>query len=123
MRAGCGTDSLWSASLKPLWSTRTGLTFLKFLRRHYNYGKGAYRFRVQLASTEGGAVKLEPPAFYWRLLRSPFRKGLGFRAALMALLVLISQLASALGFLSEWRSSMAESKKPGTPQMSEGHRP
>jgi GT2 family glycosyltransferase len=82
----------------------------EFWRRHYNYGKGAYRFRAQSASREGGAVKLEPPAFYWQLFRCPFSKGVGVRAALTAFLVLISQLASALGFLSERRGSKGQNQ-------------
>jgi GT2 family glycosyltransferase len=95
----------------------------EFYRRHYNYGKGAYRFRAQSASREGEAVKLEPSAFYWQLLRSPFVKGFGARAALIAFLVLVSQLASALGFFAEWRGSKGESRQLGDPSSSERYRP
>jgi GT2 family glycosyltransferase len=76
-----------------------------FWRRHYGYGKGAYHFRAQSASRNGKTIRLERPAFYWRLLCSPFRSGFGARAALIAILVMISQIASAAGFLSERRNS------------------
>ncbi len=94
-----------------------------FWRRHFNYGKGAYRFRARSASREGEAVKLEPLAFYWLLLCFPFSKGFGVKTTLTAFLVLISQLASALGFLSEWRGSKGESRKPGAPSNSGRYRP
>ena len=76
--------------------------FWKFCRRHYHYGEGAYRFRRQQALEESAPLRLEGQGFYRRLLRSPFAQAPLPRATLTAALVLISQIASALGFVREF---------------------
>ena len=69
---------------------------------HYHYGEGAYRFRRQQALEESAPLRLEGQGFYRRLLRSPFAQAPLPRATLTAVLVLISQIASALGFVREF---------------------
>jgi hypothetical protein len=75
----------------------------RFWRRHYEFGKGAYQFRGRHLRTSAGTIRIEPPAFYWRLLWAPFARGFGRRAVQLSLLVGLSQFASALGFLSARR--------------------
>jgi GT2 family glycosyltransferase len=72
----------------------------RFWRRHYDFGKGAYQFRGRHSKTSAGRIRLEPPAFYWRLLWAPFARGFSLHAVQLSLLVGLSQFASALGFLS-----------------------
>ena len=69
---------------------------LRFWRRHYGYGRGAFRFRRTHVPT------LEPAAFYWRMLTQAWRDSPGGRGVALGLLVLLSQVASALGYTAEW---------------------
>lgn len=68
------------------------LTLRTFCRRQFRYGRGAYRFH---RGTPAGRP-LERPQFYAGLLRRGFEQGPG-----VALLVVGSQAAVALGFLVE----------------------
>ena len=79
------------------------MTFPGFWKRHVLYGKGAYRFRKIKAERTNTAIRLEPLAFYGALVTAPFREGFHFWTLWISLLVVISQVASTVGFLSEWR--------------------
>jgi len=68
---------------------RQALTLWGFLRRQVRYGEGAYRFRRR----DGGPARLERPTFYAALLRRSFA-----RSFTVGLLVLLAQVATALGF-------------------------
>jgi GT2 family glycosyltransferase len=72
----------------------------RFWRRHYHFGKGAFQFRSGHTKDSRGHIRMEPSAFYRRLLSAPFAEGFSVRAAGQSLLVLLSQIASAAGFLS-----------------------
>jgi len=74
-----------------------------FLRRHYHYGKGAYRFRTLQAKYRKRRMELEPSVFYWQLIRHPLAKHAGMRGVGISFLVAVSQIASFLGFLAERR--------------------
>lgn len=66
-----------------------------FLRQHVNYGRGAYRFRRR----RGLGLRPERPSFYLGLVAqrpAPGARGLAVRA-----LLLVSQAATAVGFLRE----------------------
>jgi len=69
---------------------------LRFWRRHYGYGRGAFRFR------SSHLPRLEPGAFYWSMLTQAWRESPGERGVALGLLVLLSQVASALGYAAEW---------------------
>jgi len=71
----------------------------KFLRRHFGYGRGAYRFHRLCAEREQHGLRLAPSRFYLALFRHPLAHGLGLRALDMEALVALSQLASAAGFV------------------------
>ena len=68
-----------------------------FCRQHFNYGRGAARFH-QLSPQ-----RTEPLSFYVNLVRHPLRTGLSTRGWRQAMLMGISQLAVAGGFLWEAR--------------------
>jgi glycosyltransferase involved in cell wall biosynthesis len=76
-------------------------TLRSFLRQQVRYGRGAYRFR-----TWGADRGLEPPTFYARLIRRGFDRG-----ATVGLLVCVAQIATAIGFISEWGASRAATPK------------
>lgn len=88
-----------------------------FVRRHFHYGRGAYRFRALDVIDSATQVRLEPQSFYWRLLTYPFNCARWPRAVVLTGLVIVSQVASTLGFLAERFST---SKSTGGTQSSIG---
>ena len=85
------------------------LSFVKFWRQQFNYGRGAWLFRRLTAETGQRNVTLEPVKFYLDLVRYPLKQGLNWRAVELALLVCISQMAVASGFFLE-RSQAARGR-------------
>jgi len=83
------------------------LTLRTFLRQHFNYGRGAFRFRQARAQRARGRIRLEPFSFYLNLLLYPFSQVQGRRALLVAALLGVSQWANATGFLWEWTNRIA----------------
>jgi GT2 family glycosyltransferase len=77
------------------------LSVAGFLRKHFEYGRGAFRFRHARARRHADRVRLEPPRFYAGLVVAPFRYGREPRSALLAALLVVSQLANAAGFFVE----------------------
>lgn len=71
-----------------------------FVRQHFAYGRGAHTFRVR-HTRRRGRVRVEPLAFYTALLRYPFRRAGAWRAARLAALMGLSQVANAAGFFWE----------------------
>jgi len=77
----------------------------RFWRRHYAFGEGAYRFRNRHTRSPHDLIRLEPPAFYRRLAFGPLERWMGAKGVAIAALVVVSQLASALGFLAARRAA------------------
>lgn len=78
------------------------LTFRSFWRQHFNYGRGAFRFRAGRARQSRQRLRFESAAFYWNLIAYPFRvAGRRPEKVFILGLFLISQLATALGFMRE----------------------
>jgi glycosyltransferase involved in cell wall biosynthesis len=80
------------------------LTFRTFLRQHFNYGRGAFRFHKARARRDSGRSIVEVK-FYLNLLsllRDPISQVPGRRALLLATLLVVWQIANTLGFLWEW---------------------
>ena len=77
------------------------LTFRTFWRQHYDYGRGAFRFRRAGARRREQRMRLEPLAFYLNLLRYPLSHSCGVHALSLAALLLVSQGATTAGFLRE----------------------
>ena len=73
------------------------LTLRKFWRQHFQYGQAAFYFHRQRARR----VELEPPAFYLRPLRYPFSHGPGIAGLRLAMLLGLSQAATAAGYYSK----------------------
>ncbi|MCI0416177.1 glycosyltransferase [bacterium] len=70
-----------------------------FWKKHFNYGYGAALLHDILKERNGASIPVEPPSFYWDLLRHPSRQGAS-RSAILAALVAISQIANASGYFS-----------------------
>jgi hypothetical protein len=77
------------------------LTFRTFWRQHFHYGCGAFRFRQARAQRACGRIRLEPLSFYLNLLRHPFSQAQGQQVLLLVALLMVSQVANAVGFLCE----------------------
>jgi GT2 family glycosyltransferase len=77
------------------------LTFRTFLRQHFHYGRGAFCFHQIRARRGQHSFKMEPPVFYFNMLRYPFVNGQGVKALILMLLLVVTQLANAAGFFWE----------------------
>ena len=77
------------------------LTVRRFLRQHYNYGRGAYCYRRVHAARGGPVVGFERWRFYLDLVRYPLSaKGIDKRGR-VTLLMFATQVANATGFFAE----------------------
>jgi GT2 family glycosyltransferase len=77
------------------------LSLKRFWRQHFNYGRGAYCFHQIKAKRKGGQVKVEPFQFYQKLLTYPMAHSTGLRPLPLSGLMLLSQVANAVGFFWE----------------------
>ena len=77
------------------------LTFRSFWKQHFNYGRGAFRFHKTRARGSQRPVVLETKAFYLGIFRYPFLQTRGRRALQLAMLLAMSQGATATGMLWE----------------------
>jgi GT2 family glycosyltransferase len=76
------------------------LTFRKFLKQHFNYGRGAFLFQQARVQREWGRVKVDPK-FYFHLFRYPFLQRGCRRVLLFETLLVASYMAYTAGFLWE----------------------
>ncbi len=73
-----------------------------YLRQHFRYGRGAFRFHRSRGARGAGARQLEPLGFYTGLVRAPFAAGEPReRALLLSVLLAVSQGAHAAGYVWE----------------------
>jgi glycosyltransferase involved in cell wall biosynthesis len=77
------------------------LTLYQFWRQHLNYGRGGYRFHQLRYRRGGGSVRIEPLRFYNGMLSLPFGRVSFPRALAIDVLMAISQIANATGFMWE----------------------
>jgi len=76
------------------------LTFSSFLKQHYRYGQGAFRFHRARARRRAERLRLEPVNFYLGMLRAPSRSN-SPRPIRESALTVASQAASFVGFARE----------------------
>lgn len=76
------------------------LTLRRFVRQHFEYGRGAWDYRRARAARAGRPVRIEPWTFYRDLLLYPIRTH-GWRGGRLAALVVLAQTANAVGFFVE----------------------
>jgi len=77
------------------------LSFRTFWRQHFNYGCGAYRLLQSRARRDARGARIESLAFYLKMLGYPFARIGGRKAALLAALLAVAQVANAAGFFLE----------------------
>ncbi|MDQ6887482.1 MAG: glycosyltransferase [Gemmatimonadota bacterium] len=77
------------------------LTFARFLRQHFNYGRGILAFRLMRRARQGGSILPEPLSFYVDLGLSPMRQRSQTRRWRPFLLILAAQLATVAGAAHE----------------------
>jgi GT2 family glycosyltransferase len=77
------------------------LTFRTFLGQHFRYGRGAFYFHQSRARRGQHRFKVEPPAFYFNMLRYPFVNAQSVNALILMLLLVVTQVVNAAGFFWE----------------------
>ena len=80
---------------------RHDLGLRSFWRQHLNYGRGAFQVRHARSEGAGQAITFEPGAFYLGLLRYPFSEHDVATATVQAAILLLSQVATGVGFFQE----------------------
>ena len=75
------------------------LSFRRFLRQHYNYGRGLLHFHRMRRKREGRGIVPEPLAFYWNLLLYPLTARAPGRGWRFVPLLMLSQIATGVGML------------------------
>jgi len=79
------------------------LSLRSFLRQHFNYGCGSFHFHQLLPGLNGKLKRLAPKLYY--LLAYPLLKKRHFQTITQQTLVVISQMASAMGYAWEVSNS------------------
>ncbi len=85
-----------------------------FLRQHFHYGRGAWRYYT----SEASSPRFESPRLYPRLLLAPFRQQRGGRALAVCGLVLLAQFATAAGLLAQAVRRKPIKRKPASAEVS-----
>jgi cellulose synthase/poly-beta-1,6-N-acetylglucosamine synthase-like glycosyltransferase len=77
------------------------LTWSGFCRQHFNYGRGAFRFRRAREANGRDRVQFEGLRFYANLIMWPLRQRPLSRSAIVSTLLVGTQAANAAGFFFE----------------------
>ena len=88
------------------------LTLRRFLRQHYNYGRGILALRLMKMQRGSGRLLPEPLRFYSDLVLAPLRVPSARRATVYLPLIIASQLATAAGAV---RTGLTEAWKKVRP--------
>jgi GT2 family glycosyltransferase len=81
------------------------LTLRSFMRQHFHYGRGAFRYHRVETYGHNEKVGMEPLSFYVRLPCFAFSQVPFTQAVPVAALLILSQVATVAGFVSEWTKS------------------
>ncbi|MEK8019274.1 MAG: glycosyltransferase [Candidatus Parabeggiatoa sp.] len=77
------------------------LTLRTFIRQHFNYGRGNFRFQQLRQKRRQSQNKIEASSFYLSMLHYPFSQQPRQKAFLLSILLVISQLGNIAGFAWE----------------------
>ena len=75
------------------------LSLSSFLRQHFHYGQGGFTYDWLRAQQDSDRLRLQPLSFYTHLFRFPWRTEHGWNAWAAATLLVLSQVANAVGFV------------------------
>jgi GT2 family glycosyltransferase len=79
------------------------LNLRRFWKQHFNYGRGARRFRKTCAQRgDRRSSRFERASFYLGLLLAPLRYMPARKAVPAVFLVLLSQVSNTAGYVREW---------------------
>ena len=78
------------------------LTLRSFLRLHYCYGEGTFRFRRGCAAKGLPRVKISPPSWYGRLVLAGLREHSRLSGARLMFLLMASQAAVGAAMIRGW---------------------
>ncbi len=92
------------------------LGLVGFVRQHFDYGRGAHRFRSGRARSRAGRLEFEGASFYARLLTAPVGRVSPWRAGPLMALMALSQVAVFAGF--SWQA--VESRRGGRARRADG---
>ncbi len=101
----------YESSVKVLHYHR--LSLRGFLRQHFHYGRGAWRYYTNEASSP----RLESPRLYPNLLLAPFREHPTGRALAVCGLVIVAQVATTAGFLAQALRRETIARKPAAAEV------
>jgi GT2 family glycosyltransferase len=76
------------------------LTLRRFVRQHFDYGRGICAFRLKRKPSKGKRLVPEPAGFYSSLILHPLRRERNARAVRAVLLLALSQAATIAGAVS-----------------------
>jgi GT2 family glycosyltransferase len=85
------------------------LTFRSFLRQHFEYGCAALHYHRLRSRRQRGRIEVESPSFYLSLVRHAFRERRGAAAITTAGMLVLTQVANALGLL--WGAGASNPRK------------
>jgi GT2 family glycosyltransferase len=74
------------------------LSMRSFLRQHFCYGRGAFRFHLLRSRRRRERIRLEPFRFYCALMGHAFKVCRGSKALSLLFLLGLTQIATGLGF-------------------------
>jgi glycosyltransferase involved in cell wall biosynthesis len=77
------------------------LTFARFNRQHFGYGRGAFDLHRSRAHRGERSLEIEPLRFYFGLVAYPMRRSRSWRSVVLALLHAWSQVAYVAGYVYE----------------------
>lgn len=69
-----------------------------FLKQHFAYGRGAWRFHQRRSIRLAASLRLEPLSFYINMMLYPFSKGNSRCPLFITALLFLSQISNAAGF-------------------------
>lgn len=94
-----GYQMAYASNVLVLHSHRLKLP--SFIRQHFTYGRGAFRYRLAVSRSNNEPVRFEKLRFYWELLFYPLSKRLGFNSLPLWSLFILSQAANCAGLFWE----------------------
>lgn len=77
------------------------LSWSRFWRQHFNYGRGAFHFHQLRSQRDRQPIKVEPSIFYFSLLSYPFSVSSSHPKIFLSGLFFVSQVANIVGFFWE----------------------
>ncbi|MBO1046414.1 MAG: glycosyltransferase [Dolichospermum sp. DEX182a] len=77
------------------------LTLTSFYRQHFNYGRGAFLFHKTYSQRHPQQKSIQSWSFYLKLITYPLTKQYAQSAVLLCFLILLSQIATTFGMVTE----------------------